>query len=87
MNTEGPQYKNIEETARVYEEYINANGGIGGRPLEANFCDARGTPTGVAACGRESGRRRRSRRGRQLHLSPATQIIPILEKGKTAQWV
>ena len=54
MNTEGPQYKNIEETARVYQEWINAHGGIAGRPLEANFCDAHGTPTAAAACAREA---------------------------------
>ncbi len=85
VNTEGPQYKNIEETARVYEEWINSHGGIDGRPLEANFCDARGTPTGVAACGREavSG-------GAVAVVGNFTftgdAIIPILEKGKTAQW-
>src|SRR6201999_1248085 len=54
VNTEGPQYKNIEETTRVYQEWINSHGGIAGRPLEANFCDARGTPTGAAACAREA---------------------------------
>jgi ABC-type branched-subunit amino acid transport system substrate-binding protein len=54
VNTEGAQYKNIEETARVYQEWINSHGGIGGRPLEAKFCDARGTPTGAAACAREA---------------------------------
>ena len=85
VNTEGPQYKNIEETARVYEEWINANGGIGGRPLEANFCDARGTPTGVAACGREA-----VAGGAVAVVGNFTftgdAIIPILEKGKTAQW-
>ena len=61
VNTEGPQYKNIEETARVYQEWINSHGGIGGRPLEANFCDARGTPTGAAACAREAAAGRRLR--------------------------
>lgn len=85
VNTEGPQYKNIEETARVYEEWINANGGIDGRPLEAHFCDARGTPTGVAACGREA-----VAGGAVAVVGNFTftgdAIIPILEKGKTAQW-
>ena len=42
VNTEGPQYKNIEETERVYQEWINTHGGIAGRPLEAHFCDATG---------------------------------------------
>lgn len=54
VNTEGPQYKNIQETARVYQEWVNANGGIAGRPLEARFCDARGTPTDAAACARKA---------------------------------
>ncbi|MBK5219376.1 MAG: ABC transporter substrate-binding protein [Thermoleophilia bacterium] len=85
VNTEGPQYKNIEETARVYEEWINSHGGIEGRPLEANFCDARGTPTGVSACGREA-----VAGGAVAVVGNFTftgdAIIPILEKGKTAQW-
>src|ERR1700760_4847151 len=54
VNTEGPPFKNIEETARVYEEWVNAHGGIGGRPLQVNFCDGKGTSTGSAACAREA---------------------------------
>jgi ABC-type branched-subunit amino acid transport system substrate-binding protein len=54
VNTEGPQYKNIQETARVFQEWVNDNGGIAGRPLEARFCDARGTPTDAAACARKA---------------------------------
>ncbi len=85
VNTEGPQYKNIEETARVYQEWINTHGGIGGRPLDAHFCDAHGTPTGVAACGREA-----VAGGAIATVGSFTftgdAIIPILEKGKTAQW-
>jgi ABC-type branched-subunit amino acid transport system substrate-binding protein len=85
VNTEGPQYKNIEETARVYQEWVNSHGGIAGRPLEANFCDARGTPTAVAACGREA-----VAGGAVAVVGNFTftgdAIIPILEKGKTAQW-
>jgi ABC-type branched-subunit amino acid transport system substrate-binding protein len=33
---------------------VNANGGINGRPLEAKFCDAKGTPTDAAACARKA---------------------------------
>ena len=54
VNTEGPPFKNIEETARVYEEWVNDHGGIGGRPLEVKFCDGKGTSTGAAACAREA---------------------------------
>jgi len=85
VNTEGPQYKNIEETERVYQEWINTHGGIAGRPLDAHFCDAHGTPTGVAACGREA-----VAGGAVAVVGNFTftgdAIIPILEKGKTAQW-
>ncbi|MDX6626148.1 MAG: branched-chain amino acid transport system substrate-binding protein [Solirubrobacterales bacterium] len=85
VNTEGPQYKNIEETERVYQEWINSHGGIAGRPLEAHFCDAHGTPTGISACGREA-----VAGGAVAVVGNFTftgdAIIPILEKGKTAQW-
>ncbi len=85
VNTEGPQYKNIEETARVYQEWVNSHGGIAGRPLEANFCDARGTPTGAAACAREA-----TAGGAVAVVGNFTftgdAVVPILEKANTAQW-
>jgi ABC-type branched-subunit amino acid transport system substrate-binding protein len=85
VNTEGPQYKNIEETERVYQEWVNSHGGIAGRPLNAHFCDAHGTPTGVAACGREA-----VAGGAVAVVGNFTftgdAIIPILEKGKVTQF-
>lgn len=83
VNTEGPQYKNIEETERVYQEWINSHGGIGGRPLEAHFCDAHGTPTGAAACAREA-----TAGGAVAVVGNFTftgdAVTPILEKSDTA---
>ena len=85
VNTEGPQYKNIEETARVYQEWVNSHGGIAGRPLEANFCDARGTPTAAAACAREA-----VAGGAVALVGNFTftgdAVVPILEKSNTALW-
>jgi ABC-type branched-subunit amino acid transport system substrate-binding protein len=85
VNTEGPQYKNIEETERVYQEWINTHGGIAGRPLEAHFCDAHGTPTGASACAREA-----TAGGAVAVVGNFTftgdAVIPILEKSNTAQW-
>jgi ABC-type branched-subunit amino acid transport system substrate-binding protein len=54
VNTQGPQYKNIAESARVYGDWINAHGGINGHPLKVKFCDALGTPTGATACARKA---------------------------------
>ena len=54
VNTQGPQYKNIAESARVYGDWINAHGGINGHPLTVKFCDALGTPTGATACARKA---------------------------------
>src|SRR5713226_5904180 len=54
VNTQGPQYKNIAETARVYGSWINAHGGINGRPLQVKNCDTRGTPTAATACARKA---------------------------------
>jgi ABC-type branched-subunit amino acid transport system substrate-binding protein len=83
VNTEGPQYKNIEETERVYQEWINSHGGIGGRPLEAHFCDAHGTPTGASACAREA-----TAGGAVAVVGNFTftgdAVTPILEKSDTA---
>ncbi len=83
VNTEGPQYKNIEETERVYQEWINTHGGIAGRPLEAHFCDAHGTPTAAAACAREA-----TAGGAVAVVGNFTftgdAVTPILEKSKTA---
>jgi branched-chain amino acid transport system substrate-binding protein len=83
VNTEGPQYKNIEETERVYQEWINSHGGIGGRPLEAKFCDARGTPTAAAACAREAvADKAVAVVGNFTFTGDA--VVPILEKANTA---
>ncbi len=83
VNTEGPQYKNIEETERVYQEWINTHGGIGGRPLEAKFCDARGTPTAAAACAREAiSDKAVAVVGNFTFTGDA--VVPVLEAGKTA---
>jgi ABC-type branched-subunit amino acid transport system substrate-binding protein len=83
VNTEGPQYKNIEETERVYQEWINSHGGIGGRPLEAKFCDAHGTPTAAAACAREAvSDKAVAVVGNFTFTGDA--VVPILEKANTA---
>jgi branched-chain amino acid transport system substrate-binding protein len=54
VNTQGPQYKNIAETARVWGDYTNAHGGINGHPVNVKFCDAKGTPTDATACARQA---------------------------------
>jgi ABC-type branched-subunit amino acid transport system substrate-binding protein len=83
VNTEGPQYKNIEETERVYQEWVNSHGGIAGRPLDAKFCDAKGTPTAAAACAREAiSDKAVAVVGNFTFTGDA--VVPILEKGNTA---
>jgi ABC-type branched-subunit amino acid transport system substrate-binding protein len=54
VNTQGPQYKNIAETARVWGEYTNAHGGVNGHPVDVRFCDLKGTPTDATACARKA---------------------------------
>jgi ABC-type branched-subunit amino acid transport system substrate-binding protein len=84
VNTEGLSYKNVEESVHVYQEWINSHGGIAGRPLEANFCDSRGTATAAAACAREAV-------GDHAVASVSSfsftgdAVVPILEAGHTAQ--
>jgi len=47
-------YPNIEAAAEIYEQYINDNGGIGGRPLDVTFCDGKTDPNEDAACARKA---------------------------------
>jgi ABC-type branched-subunit amino acid transport system substrate-binding protein len=54
VNTQGPQYKNIQETSRVWGEYTNAHGGVAGHPVDIRFCDLKGTPTDATACARKA---------------------------------
>jgi ABC-type branched-subunit amino acid transport system substrate-binding protein len=54
VNTQGPQYKNIAETARVYGSWVNAHGGINGHRMVVKNCDTRGTPTAATACARKA---------------------------------
>ncbi|MDQ1464855.1 MAG: branched-chain amino acid transport system substrate-binding protein, partial [Actinomycetota bacterium] len=54
VNTQGPQYKNIMESARVYGSWINAHGGVSGHPLTVKLCDMQGTPTAATACARKA---------------------------------
>ena len=54
LNAAGPTYQNIANTAEAYAEYINARGGIGGRPLEVIVCDEMFDPAVAATCAREA---------------------------------
>ena len=54
LNASGPTYQNIANTAEVYAEYINARGGIAGRPLEVTVCDEQFDPAVATTCAREA---------------------------------
>jgi ABC-type branched-subunit amino acid transport system substrate-binding protein len=54
LDSQGPVYPNISITAKAYEKWINARGGIGGRPLSVEVCDEHGKPTDASACGRKA---------------------------------
>ena len=52
VNYNGPTYANILESAKLYQDWVNAHGGIKGRPLQVDTCDEQGQPQKTAACGR-----------------------------------
>jgi branched-chain amino acid transport system substrate-binding protein len=54
LNSQGPVYQNIAITAKAYEKWINAHGGIKGHPLQVTVCDDHGTPTDAGKCGRQA---------------------------------
>jgi ABC-type branched-subunit amino acid transport system substrate-binding protein len=54
LNSQGPVYPMIKETADIYGEWINAHGGIKGHPLQVTVCDDQGEPTEASACARQA---------------------------------
>ena len=54
LNAAGPTYQNIANTANAYADYINAHGGIAGRPLEVTVCDEQFDPAVAATCARQA---------------------------------
>jgi ABC-type branched-subunit amino acid transport system substrate-binding protein len=54
LNAAGPTYENIANTAKAYEKYINARGGIAGHPLEVTVCDEQFLPDVAAKCARQA---------------------------------
>jgi len=54
LNAAGPTYQNIANTANVYADYINARGGIAGRPLEVTVCDEQFDPAVATGCARQA---------------------------------
>jgi branched-chain amino acid transport system substrate-binding protein len=54
LNAAGPTYQNIANTALAYADYINARGGIAGRPLEVTVCDEQFDPAVATTCAREA---------------------------------
>jgi branched-chain amino acid transport system substrate-binding protein len=54
LNSAGPTYENIANTAEAYEKYINARGGIAGRPLDVTVCDEQFLPDVAATCARQA---------------------------------
>ncbi len=54
LNAAGPTYENIANTAKAYESYINARGGIAGRPLEVTVCDEQFDPAVATTCARQA---------------------------------
>jgi ABC-type branched-subunit amino acid transport system substrate-binding protein len=83
VNWNGPAYPNILEAAKLYEKWVNDNGGIKGRPLEVTTCDEMGDPNQLAACGRKA-----ISAGAVAVVGSYTvtgdRIVPVLEKGNTA---
>ncbi len=78
-----PTYKNIGFAAESYEKFINANGGIKGRPLDVTVCDDRGDPTQATACSRQA-----VKDGVVAVVGSFTffgdAAVPVLEKADTA---
>ena len=54
IDTNVTPYPNIKEAGRIYQEYINAKGGIKGRPLQVIFCDDKNDANEAGNCARKA---------------------------------
>jgi branched-chain amino acid transport system substrate-binding protein len=54
LNANGPTYENISITAKLAADFINAKGGINGRPLEVEVCDEQFDAAIAATCARQA---------------------------------
>lgn len=80
VNTEGPAFPNIQITSELYEQWINDNGGIKGRPLDVTFCDDQGVAPEATACARQAVRDEMvAVVGSYTFM--AESIVPVLERG------
>ena len=83
VDTQLPPYPNIPGAAEVYEQYINANGGVAGRPLDVITCDNKGEPNEGANCARQA-----VEEGVVAVVGSftfdASRIIPVLEEANIA---
>jgi hypothetical protein len=85
VNSQLPPYPNIHEAARIFGEWINARGGINGRPLEVVLCDGKGDPNEDANCGRQAVEQGVVAAVGSFSFD-ASQLIPILEQGNVAMF-
>jgi ABC-type branched-subunit amino acid transport system substrate-binding protein len=76
-------YPNIPGAAKVYEQWINAHGGIAGHPLQVINCDDRGDPAEAANCARKAAAAGVVANVGSFTLD-ASRAIPILQKDKIA---
>jgi branched-chain amino acid transport system substrate-binding protein len=53
MDTGAVAFPGAGEGAKAAADYINQNGGIGGRPLQLEACDMKNDPQAAAACGQQ----------------------------------
>jgi len=83
VNTEGPPFPAIPETAKLFEQWVNDNGGIKGQPLEVINCDDRGVAPGATECARQA-----VTEGVAAVVGSYTfmaeSVVPVLEKGDIA---
>ena len=83
VDTQLPPYPNIPGAAEVYEQYINDNGGVAGRPLDIITCDNKGDPNEGANCARQAVEEQVVAVVGSFTFD-ASRIIPVLEEANIA---
>ncbi|MBS1893929.1 MAG: ABC transporter substrate-binding protein [Actinobacteria bacterium] len=81
LSGNGLTYPSEEQAGKVAAEWVNANGGLNGHPVELETCDDQNSPNTVQECARKA------LEGEQAavvgtYTAYGTQMMPILEQAK-----
>jgi len=83
VQTTGVSFPIFSDVAKVFQNWVNDQGGIAGHPVDVIFCDDQGTPTKASDCARQAVSQKVTAVVGGFTFQ-GDSIVPILESAKTS---